>query len=76
MTPDYKMPPEIIEEFGILSTSKAGWCLELNRVAWGHHNPKYDLRTWSPDHLVAGKGLTLTDSELKNLYDILKDIFE
>lgn len=76
MTLDYKMSPEITEELGILSISRAGWRLELNRVAWGHHNPKYDLRLWSPDHLIASKGMTLTDSELENLYDILKGIFE
>ena len=41
---------EITQKHGILSTSKSGWTMELNSVAWNGRSPKYDLRSWSPDH--------------------------
>ena len=41
---------EITQKYGVLSTSKSGWTMELNSVAWNKRDPKYDLRSWSPDH--------------------------
>ncbi len=34
-------------------------------------NTKYDLRSWSPDHSKMGKGITLSESELTALADLL-----
>ncbi|MCR5762532.1 MAG: YdbC family protein [Treponema sp.] len=62
---------EIVNECGILSEGKAGWKMELNLVQWGDRNPKYDIRSWSPDHAKMGKGITLTKEELTALKDIL-----
>ncbi len=45
---------EILESFGVLSTSKSGWIKELNFVQWGDNQPNFDLRTWSPDHKKDG----------------------
>ena len=57
----------IEENVAVISSSKGGWNLELNKVAWGDRPAKYDLRSWSPDHKKMGKGLTFTDEELKAL---------
>jgi len=65
---------DILEKFGILSTSKSGWELQLNFVQWGQNTPKFDLRTWSPDNAKMGKGLTLTHDEIVALHDILGNI--
>jgi len=65
---------DILEKFGVLSTSKSGWELQLNFVQWGENTPKFDLRTWSPDNAKMGKGLTLTHDEIVALHDILGDI--
>lgn len=62
---------EILEELGTLSTSKSGWEMQLNVVQWGANKPKYDLRTWSPDHAKMGKGLTLTREEIETLHELL-----
>lgn len=65
---------EIIEAFGVLSTSPSGWTKELNLVSWNDRPPKFDLRDWSPDHEKMGKGITLTNEDVQSLKDILKDV--
>lgn len=69
-----KLKFEIIEKFGILSTSKSGWNLELNLVQWGDNQPKFDLRSWSVDHTKMGKGVGLTHDELTQLQQISQKI--
>ena len=62
---------EIIKEIGVLSESAKGWRKEFNLVSWNGANPKYDLRDWSPDHEKMGKGITLTEDEVKKLKEFL-----
>lgn len=62
---------EIINQIGIVSTASNGWSIELNRISWNGNEPKYDLRSWSPDHSKMGKGITLTDSDIIALADLL-----
>ena len=62
---------EIIEKFGILSETKGGWTTELNTVSWGERPPKFDIRSWAPDHQKMGKGITLSKEELAALKKIL-----
>lgn len=61
---------KITEEIAVLSTS-GGWSLELNLVSWNGREPKYDIRKWSDDHSKMGKGITLNEKEIINLYDAL-----
>lgn len=67
-----KLQFEIINHIGVLSTSPSGWITELNRVSWNGKEPKYDLRTWAPDHTKMGKGITLSEKDLIALSEILK----
>ena len=62
---------QITEKVGEISVSKTGWTLELNKVSWGGRPTKFDLRSWSPDHQKMGKGVTLTDEEIKKLGEII-----
>lgn len=62
---------EIINQIGVISTSASGWNTELNRVSWNGAEPKYDLRSWSPDHAKMGKGITLSETELIALAELL-----
>ena len=62
---------EIINSICIISTTASGWNLELNRVSWNGKEPKYDLRSWSPDHKKMGKGVTLSEEELISLNTLL-----
>lgn len=65
---------EIVEEIGVVSEGSKGWKTELNIIKWGDNNPKYDLRSWNPEHTKMGKGVTLTSEELKSLKKILNEI--
>lgn len=65
---------EIVEKFGVISTSKSGWTKELNLVSWNGYKPKYDIREWSPDHEKMGKGITFTEEEIEELKSIFKNI--
>ncbi|RRG18476.1 hypothetical protein D3P96_00360 [Weissella viridescens] len=65
---------DILEQFGTLSTSKSGWELQLNFVQWGDNQPKFDLRTWSPDHKKMGKGITLNHDELVKLQEAIEHV--
>jgi len=62
---------EIVQQFGLLSTSASGWAKELNLISWNDREPKFDIRDWSPDHGKMGKGVTLTLDELLALRDLL-----
>ena len=64
---------EIINSVGIVSEQASGWKKELNRVSWNGGEPKYDIRDWSPDHDKMGKGITLTEAELRSLKVIIDE---
>ena len=63
---------EITQHIATLSTEKGGWTKELNLVSFNDQVPKYDLRTWDPEHEKMGKGVTLSKEEMA----ILKDAIE
>ncbi|AWI07193.1 YdbC family protein [Clostridium drakei] len=65
---------EIKETIGALSESSKGWKKELNLISWNDKEPKFDIRDWSLEHEKMGKGVTLTNDELKKLRDILNDM--
>ena len=62
---------EIIESFGVLSTSPSGWTKELNLISWNGSEPKFDVRQWSPDHSKMGKGISLSREEAEELKKLL-----
>ena len=65
---------EIVEEIGVLSKELSGWTKELNLISWNDREPKYDLRDWDPEHEKMGKGVTLTEEELKKLKELLGEM--
>jgi hypothetical protein len=65
---------EIIESLGTISESAKGWTKELSLISWNGNKPKYDLRDWAPEHEKMGKGITLTEEELKSLKQLLNDL--
>ncbi len=62
---------EIIEFFGVLSTTPSGWSKELNLISWNGGEPKYDIRQWAPDHAKMGKGVSLSREEAEELKNLL-----
>lgn len=63
---------EIVKELAVLSRSESGYTKEINLVSWNGTEPKYDIRSWSPEREKCGKGITLTESEAKNLLAALQ----
>ena len=45
-----------------------------NLISWNDHEPKYDIRDWSPDGSKMGKGISMTKEDLIALKGILDDM--
>lgn len=65
---------EIMEEIAVLSENAKGWKKELNLVSWNGNQPKFDLRDWDATHEKMGKGLTLSNDEVKALKIALENV--
>ena len=65
---------EIKKTLGCISDEKGGWAKELNLVSWNGNDPKYDLRSWDDNKKKMGKGITLSEEEIKRLRDLLNSI--
>ncbi|MBC8532315.1 YdbC family protein [Gehongia tenuis] len=63
---------EITKEIAVLSVSESGYTKEINLVSWNGAEPKYDIRSFSPNREKCGKGITLTGTEVKMLLEALK----
>jgi len=63
---------EIVKELAVLSRSESGYTKEINLVSWNGAEPKYDIRSWSPEREKCGKGITLTEAEARNLLAALQ----
>lgn len=64
---------QIVKEISVLSKSESGYTKEINLVSWNGAEPKYDIRSWSPNREKCGKGITLTETEAKNLLAALQN---
>jgi hypothetical protein len=62
---------EMANELGVISEKENGWRLEFNRVIWNGRDPKYDIRSWGPNREKMGKGITLTEDELRKLKELI-----
>ena len=63
---------EILEQIGVISTHPTGWNKELNVVSWNGGQPKYDIRDWDLDHEHMSRGITLTEKEMRQIFDLMK----
>ena len=64
----------IKETIGVIAESAKWWKNELKLISWNGKEVKYDLRQWSPEHEKMGKGVTLSNDELKALKELLNSI--
>lgn len=67
---------EIKEQIGVIAVAKNGWKKELNLVSFNGATPKYDIREWDPNHEQMSRGVTFSDSEMLNVYGMLKERFD
>lgn len=65
---------EIKETVGVIAESAKGWKKELNLISWNGKEAKYDLREWAPEHEKMGKGVTLSNDEVKALKELLNNM--
>ena len=65
---------EVVERIAVLSQRPRGWERQLNLISWNDHEPKYDIRDWSPDGSKMGKGISMTKEDLIALKGILDDM--
>jgi hypothetical protein len=65
---------DIVKSFGAVSESNNGWIKEVNLVSWNEREPVYDIRVWQEGHEKLGKGITLTEDEMKNLKALLNEM--
>ena len=63
---------EIVKEIAVLSASDSGYAKEINLISWNGNEPKYDIRSFSPNHEKCGKGITLTADEAAALLKTLQ----
>ena len=40
---------EIVKEIAVLSTGDSGYTKEINLISWNGKEPKYDIRSFSPN---------------------------
>lgn len=78
-----KITYHIVKQLGVLSETAKGWKRELNLVSWNDHDPKYDIRDWSPipegedktiDDRKISKGITLTYEQIQMLKELLSKV--
>ena len=72
---------EIKENLGVVySTARRrkegdSWLKEVNIVSWNGGLPKIDIRDWDENHERMSKGITLAESEAKEVMEILQKYF-
>lgn len=69
-----KLKYEIYKHIGKISEQNNGWIKEVNLISWNDREPVYDIRTWTLDHTEYGKGVTITQGEMKKLQELIKDM--
>lgn len=73
MNTERKITSHVLVEYGQVSANdKQGWARCVRLVSWNDRPAKFDIREWNGDK--AGKGITLTKEEMRNLRDILNGI--
>ena len=63
---------EIVKEIAVLSASDSGYTKEINLISWNGREPKYEIRSFSPNREKCGKGITLNADEAAALLKALQ----
>lgn len=66
---------EIVEEHGTFDPGEE-WSGQVNTVSWNGNPARLDIRYWKSDRSRSRKLGALSDSAGKELYKILKNIYE
>ena len=63
---------EIVKEIAVLSTGDSGYTKEINLISCNRKEPKYDIRSFSPNRERCSKGITLNADEAAALLKALQ----
>ena len=63
---------EIVKEIAVLSKGDSGYTKEINLISWNGREPKYDIRSFSPNREKCGKGITLNADKAAALLEALQ----
>ena len=63
---------EIVKEIAVLSKGDSGYTKEINLISWNGREPKYDIRSFSPNREKCGKGITLNADVAASLLEALQ----
>jgi len=63
---------ENVKEIAVLSTGDSSYTKEINLISWNGKEPKYDIRSFSPNREKCGKGITLNADEAAALLKALQ----
>ena len=63
---------KIVKEIAVLSASDSGYTKEIHLISWNGREPKYDIRSFSPNREECGKGITLNADEAAALLEALQ----
>jgi len=61
---------EIVKEIAVLSTGDSGYTKEINLISWNGKEPKYDIRSFSPNREKCGKRKSSKDWIATSKYNI------
>ena len=63
---------EIVKEIAVLSKGDSGYTIVINLISWNGREPKYHIRSFSPNREKCGKGITLNADEAAALLKALQ----
>ena len=63
---------EIVKEIAVLSKFDSGYTKEIRLISWNGKEPKYDIRSFSPNREKCGKGITLNADDAAALLKALQ----
>ena len=65
---------EIVKEIAVLSTGDSGYTKEINLISWNGKEPKYDIRSFSPNREKCGNRYKYTPEAMDELQKSLKTL--
>ena len=70
-----KITYDVVRNIGVLAVNVA-WETQVNLISWNHGTPKFDIRKWNVENDHMSKGISLTESEARELVRVLTKYFE
>lgn len=70
-----KITYDVVRNIGMIAENGA-WETQVNMISWNHRAPKFDIRKWNVETGCMSKGISLTESEARELAKVLTEYFE